>query len=144
VREHLLSAIARVVKAEAAAAGAPKEPLIERTGGTDALVNDSALTRRVSAVMIREFGAARAKDTAPEMASEDFSQFQLAGIPTLMLRVGAVPQAKYDAAMKSGAQLPSLHSSQFAPDREPTIKTAIIAEVLALRELMPASRAQQR
>jgi amidohydrolase len=144
VREHLLSAIARVVKAEAAAAGAPKEPSIERTGGTDALVNDSALTRRVSAVMIREFGTARAKDTAPEMASEDFSQFQLAGIPTLMLRVGAVPQAKYDAAMKSGAQLPSLHSSQFAPDREPTIKTAIIAEVLALRELMPASRAQQR
>jgi amidohydrolase len=142
VRQHLLSAIARIVKAEASAAGAPREPLIERTGGTDALVNDSALTRRVSAVLIREFGAARAKDAPPEMASEDFSQFQLAGVPTLMLRVGAVPQAKYDAAMKSGEQLPSLHSSQFAPDREPTIKTAILAEVLALRELMPAGRTQ--
>jgi hippurate hydrolase len=74
------------------------------------------------------------------MASEDLSQFQLAGVPTLMLRVGAVPQAKYDDAMKTGASLPSLHSALFAPDREPTIKAAIQAEVLALRELMPANR----
>jgi hippurate hydrolase len=144
VRQHLLSAIARIVKAEAAAAGAPREPSIERTGGTDAMVNDSSLTRRVSAVLIRELGPARAKDTPPEMASEDFSQFQIAGVPTLMLRVGAVQQAKYDAAMKSGEPLPSLHSALFAPDREPTIKTAILAEVLTLRELMPAGRAQAK
>jgi hippurate hydrolase len=95
----------------------------------------------VAAVLVRELGPAQAKDTPPEMASEDFSEFQLAGVPTLMLRIGAVEQAKYDAAMKSGAQLPSLHSSQFAPDREPTIKAAMLAEVLALRELMPAGRA---
>ena len=139
VRQHLLSAISRIVKAEAEAAGAPREPLIERGPPTQALVNDTALTRRVSAVLIREFGA-RAKDTPPEMASEDFAEFQLAGIPTLMLRVGAVEQAKYDAAMRLGTALPSLHSSQFAPDREPTIKTAMLAEVLALRELMPAEQ----
>jgi amidohydrolase len=139
VRQHLLSAITRIAKAEAEAAGAPREPLIERGPPAQALVNDTALTRRVSAVLIREFGA-RAKDTPPEMASEDFAEFQLAGVPTLMLRVGAVEQAKYDAAMKSGTPLPSLHSSQFAPDREPTIKTAMQAEVLALRELMPAER----
>ncbi|MDB4875771.1 MAG: amidohydrolase [Gemmatimonadetes bacterium] len=140
VRQHLLSAIDRIAKAEAAAAAAPREPLIERGPPTQALVNDSALTRRVAAVLVRELGPARAKDTPPEMASEDFAEFQLAGIPTLMLRVGAVEQAKYDAAMKSGATLPSLHSSQFAPDREPTIKSAMLAEVLALRELMPAGR----
>jgi hippurate hydrolase len=139
VRQHLLSAISRIVKAEAEAAGAPREPLIERGPPTQALVNDTALTRRVSTVLIREFGA-RAKDTPPEMASEDFAEFQLAGIPTLMLRVGAVEQAKYDAAMRSGTPLPSLHSSQFAPDREPTIKAAMLAEVLALRELMPAEQ----
>jgi hypothetical protein len=38
--------------------------------------------------------------------------------------------------MKAGTPLPSLHSSQFAPDRAPTIKTAIASEVIALRELM--------
>src|SRR6202158_1258405 len=140
VRQHLLSAIDRIVKAEAAAAGAPREPLIERALPVHALVNDSALTTRVSAVLIRELGPARAKDTPPEMASEDFSEFQLAGVPTLMLRIGAVEQGKYDAAMKSGTPLPSLHSPQCAPDREPTIKAAMLAEVLALRELMPTGR----
>jgi len=141
VRQHLLSAIDRIAKAEAAAAGAPREPLIERSGPTQALVNDSALTRRVSAALIRELGPAQVKDTPPEMASEDFAEFQLAGVPTLMMRIGAVEHGKYDAAMKSGAPLPSLHSSQFAPDREPTIKAAMTAEVLALRELMPAGHA---
>lgn len=136
VRAHLMSAIARIVKAEAAAAGAPKEPAIERTGGTDALVNDPALTKRVSDALIREMGAEQVKPTMPEMVSEDFSAYQLAGVPTLMLRIGAAERTKYDAAMKSGTALPGLHSSQFAPDREPTLKAAIAAEVLALRELM--------
>lgn len=140
VRERLLSAIDRVTKAEAAAAGAPREPLIEHDGGTHALVNDPALTERVAAALVRELGPARAKDASPEMASEDFAEFQRAGVPTLMLRVGAVEPTKYDAAMKSGAPLPSLHSSLFAPDREPTIKAAIAAEVIALREIMPRAR----
>ena len=144
VRQHLLSAIDRIAKAEAAAAGAPREPSVVRSNPTQALVNDSALTRRVSAVLVRELGSARVKDTPPEMASEDFSEFQLAGIPTLMLRVGAVEHGKFDAAMKSGTPLPSLHSSQFWPDREPTIKTAMTAEVLALRELMPSGRTASR
>ena len=47
-------------------------------------------------------------------------------------------QTKYDAAMRSGATLPSLHSPLFAPDREPTIRAAAAAEVVTLRELMPA------
>ena len=90
VRAHLLSAIERVVKAEAAAGRSPKEPLIERVDGTDALVNDPALTRRVSGALLRALGAERVKEVAPEMASEDFSRFHRAGVPTLMLRVGTV------------------------------------------------------
>ena len=136
VRKRLLSAIARVAKAEAAAAAAPREPLIEQGPGATALVNDPALTQRVAAALVREFGPERAKDAPPEMASEDFADFQLAGVPTLMLRIGAVAPATYEAAVKSGAALPSLHSSLFAPDREPTIKAAIAAEVIALREVM--------
>ena len=140
VRQQLLRAIDRIVKAEAAAAGATKEPTIERSKTADALVNDSALTRRISTVLVREFGRERAVDTPPEMAGEDFSIFPLAGIPSLMLRIGAVEPAKYAASLKSGAPLPSLHSAQFAPDAGPTIRTAIMAEVLSLRELMPPRR----
>jgi hippurate hydrolase len=87
--------------------------------------------------LLRELGAPQVMDTPPEMASEDFSEFQRAGVPTLMLRIGAVEQAKYDAALKSGDSLPSLHSALFAPDRGPTMKAAVAAEVIALRELMP-------
>jgi len=139
VRTHLLSAIDRVAKGEALAAGAPREPQIERIDGASALVNDPALTRRIADTLVRKLGPERVKDAPPEMVSEDLSEFHRAGVPTLMLRVGAVEPSKFDAATKSGATLPSLHSSLFAPDRERTIKSAVIAEVLSLRELMPAN-----
>ncbi len=138
VRDHLLRSIDRITKAEAAAAGAPREPLIEGSEGGYALVNDPALTQRVAAALQREMGSKQVIDMPPEMVSEDFSEFQRAGVPTLMLRIGAVNQVKYDAALKSGDVLPSLHSALFAPDREPTIKAAVAAEVIALRELMPS------
>ena len=44
MRKRVLKSIDRIVKAEAAAAGAPREPTIERYEGTDALINDPALT----------------------------------------------------------------------------------------------------
>lgn len=138
VRQHLLSSIARIAKAEAMAAGAPKEPLIEVYQTAQALVNDPALTKRVSSALVREFGIAKAMDVPPEMVSEDFSEFSLAGVPTLQLRIGAVEPSKYEAAAKGGPPLPSLHSATFFPDLEPTMKSAIGAEVVALRELMPA------
>lgn len=140
VRQHLLSAISRIAKAEALAAGAPREPQIDVQPTAEALVNDSVLTRRVSAALIREMGPSKAMDMPPEMVSEDFSAYSLSGVPTLMLRVGAVEPGKFAAAEKSGVPLPSLHSSQFAPDLEPTMKSAMEAEVIALRELMPAGR----
>src|SRR6202167_5354371 len=57
VRTHLLNSIARITKAEALAAGAPREPLIEMTEGSYALVNDAAMTKRVAAALLRELGA---------------------------------------------------------------------------------------
>jgi amidohydrolase len=140
VRQHLLSAIDRIARAEAEAAAAPRPPAIVRSIPAQALVNDSALNRRLQAALIRDMGAARVVDAPPEMASEDFSQLQLAGVPTLAMRVGAVAPATYAAAAKSGTSLPSLHSPLFAPDLKPTLETAVLAEVLALRELMPVRR----
>jgi len=139
VRAHLLKSITRIVNAEAAAGGATREPSIERIDGANALVNDPALTKRLAAALQRELGPERVIDIPPEMASEDFSLFPRAGIPTVMLKIGSVEPAKFDAAKKSGAALPSLHSPFFAPDRERTIKAAVTAEVLSLRELMPAN-----
>jgi len=50
----LLRSIERIVKAEAAAAGAPREPRIERFEGANALVNDPEFSKRVTAALSRE------------------------------------------------------------------------------------------
>ena len=72
----------------------------------------------------------------PITASEDFSAFVAQGIRGFYLAwAGRIPQ-KYAAARASGAQLPSNHSSLFAPDVEPALRTAIAAEVALLRDLL--------
>jgi len=143
VRKHLLSAIERIVKAEAAAAGVSREPRVEQLDeSNDALVSDPELTRRVVAALARELKSAPLRDAPPEMVAEDFSTYAAAGVPTLLLRIGAIAQDRYDEAMRSGTPLPSLHSPLFAPDRGPTIRAATAAEVVALRELMPPGGAR--
>ena len=136
VRKHLLEAIARIAKGEAAAAGAPREPKIEIVDGTPAVYNDPALTKRLSAMLARSLGAARVEERGPVMGAEDFSEYGRAGVPSAILWVGAVERKKYDAAKASGATLPSLHSSEFAPDPEPTIKAGVTAMTLSALELL--------
>ena len=139
-RTHLLDAIERIARGEASAAGAPQPPTIEVEADRGyALINDPTLTQRVAAALLRQFGAERVRDISPEMISEDFSDFQRAGVPTLMLRIGATPQARLDEAARTGVPVPSLHSALFVPEREPTIKAAAAAEITALRELMPVA-----
>ena len=57
-------------------------------------------------------------------------------MPGFFLWVGAVEPQKFAAVNGDPTRLPSWHSSQFAPDRSPTLRTAIMAEVAVLRELM--------
>jgi amidohydrolase len=136
VREKLITAVERIAKAEAQAANAPRAPAITRQRTAEALINDPALTARVSAALVRELGIDRVREAQREMIGEDFTEWSIAGVPSLTLRIGAVARAKFDAAEKGGAPLPSLHSAVFAPDLEPTLKSAIAAEVVALRELL--------
>jgi hippurate hydrolase len=53
-----------------------------------------------------------------------------------MLSLGAVNPAKFDAAQKSGEVLPGPHSSLFAPDEEPSLKTGILVETSAVLALL--------
>jgi hippurate hydrolase len=131
VRERLLEGVSRIVKAEAEAARAEKLPLVERYEGTAAVYNDPDLAKGVIAAVSERLGDANVKVTAPISASEDFSEFARDGVPTLMIWVGAIEPSRFAAAMKAGERMPSLHSSLFAPDREATLKTAIVAETTA-------------
>lgn len=136
VRKHLLAAIDRIAKAEAAAAGAPKPPKMEVSEGTNAVYNDPALTKRISTALAKVVGPSNVVEAEPVMGGEDFSEFGRSGIPALQFNVGAVNPARYDAAQKTGAPLPSLHSSEFAPDREPTLKMGVSSLTIAALELL--------
>lgn len=139
VRKKVLAAIARITKAEAAAAGAPREPTIEHYEGTDSVYNDPALAERLKGTL----EAALRKDNVvieePHTGSEDFSYFVEQGIPGFYFSLGGADPQKFADAKAAGTILPSNHSSLFAPDVDPALHTGIEAEVAVLRNLLNAS-----
>ena len=137
VRKLLLSGIERVAKTEAASARAPKEPVVKVSESQDSTYNDPALTKRLAATLAKQLGAENVQEIRPEMVAEDFGEFgKAAGVPSVQLRVGAVEPSRYEAAVKGGTPLPSLHSSGFAPDRERTIKAAATVLTLSAIDLL--------
>jgi hippurate hydrolase len=136
VRKHLLAAIERVVDGEAAAAGAEKKPTVTVVEGVSAVYNDPATTQRVVSALANTLGKDNVVEGKPLMASDDFAEYGKAGVPSVMLSLGAVNPAKFDAAQKSGEPVPSPHSSLFAPDEEPSMKTGIMVETTAVLELL--------
>ena len=137
VRKRTLAAIARVAKGEAEAAGAPKEPLVEvrSTGGTAVVHNDPAVTLRLAAALKKGLGEQWVMEMPAKMTSEDFAQYGLAGVPSVLLHIGAVAPEKLAKANETGIPVPAPHSPEWAPDREPTIKGGIRAETTELLEL---------
>ena len=136
VRRRLLAGIERIAKAEAAAAGAPKEPQVRVSEGISAMVNDPTLTHRIASAFERAFGKDKVLEDQPVMGGEDFSEFGRAGIPSLQYSLGAVDPAKYDAAKKNGTPLPSLHSSEWAPERPTTLRMGTASLTTAALELL--------
>ena len=135
-QKRLLDGIEREANGEALAAHAPKQPLIETRSSTDAVYNDPELTQRMASAARAVLGPANVVEMPAQMGSEDFSQFGLAGVRAVLLHVGAVDPVKLEAARKAGIYLPGLHSPQWAPEREPTLKAAIAAETAILLDLM--------
>ncbi len=131
----LIAAIGRIAKGEAAA-GAPREPLVTLDDTLAPEYNDPQLTARIADALRAGMGPARVVEMPAEMGAEDFGAYGLAGVPSLLLHVGAVDPAVFAAAQLSGTPVPSLHSPLFAPDYEPAIKTATTAETAALLELL--------
>jgi hippurate hydrolase len=136
VRKHLLSAIERIARAEAAAAGAEKEPAIRVFESVDSTYNDPQLTQRVASALRQVIGNSNVLELAPDMPSDDFAEYWAAGVPTLLFRIGAVDPNTFDAARNSGKVLPGPHSPFFAPDCELSLRTGIAAEIAAVLELL--------
>jgi metal-dependent amidase/aminoacylase/carboxypeptidase family protein len=139
IRKQVLAAITRITNAEAAAAGAPREPSIEHYEATDAVYNDPTLAQRLKGPLEAALGKNNVVDTGSQSASEDFSFFLAQGIPGFFLSLGGANPEKYAQARAAGTQLPSNHSSLFAPDVDPALHTAIKAEVVMLRTVLNRS-----
>eukprot|EP01037_Dinobryon_pediforme_P011409 gene11409-11498_t len=113
---------------------AAPSPAINITEGGKAVVNDAALTERTAAVFKAAFGDKVSAQTSPSSASEDYSEFILAGVPSVFFSIGGIDPAKIAAA--KGAPMPVNHSPYFAPTPEPTIRTGVEAMTLAVLNVM--------
>jgi amidohydrolase len=135
VRETLHEGIRRKAKAVADSFKAP-EPLVTFAEGTPAVFNDEGLVQRVVPAFVEAIGEDRVVPVDRVMGGEDFSFYALAGVPVFMFRLGTVSPEKIAAAERDKTPLPTLHSSKYAPDLRPALKTGLLASTAAMISLM--------
>jgi hippurate hydrolase len=130
VREKLLAEIRQIAVKVSEAHRAPRVPEVKFAEDfTPAGYHDPELTARLQGVFERLVGKENVTVVEPVMGGEDFSRFpRHYGVPGLQFRVGA---AKPDHDGSIG-----LHSSKWAADPEPTMRTGTVAFVRACLELL--------
>src|SRR5213082_3739027 len=142
IRERVLAAIERIAKGIAAASGVPPDraPIVSvsKDQFTPATYNNPELTKRLVAVWKKSLGNENAEIVDATMGGEDFSEYSLPdhSIPAVDFHIGAVEPAKIAEFKQAGKELPTLHSSKFAPVPEPTIRVGVIGMTNAVLELM--------
>jgi amidohydrolase len=136
VRKRVLAAIERIVKAEAAASGAPRLPEITTLDHYPLNVNDKQASERVVKAFRGHFSANRVRHTGPAPASEDFGCFGTEWhAPSVFWFVGGTDPGTYAKAKEAGRlnDIPVNHSPQFAPVIHPTLETGLETLVIAAR-----------
>ncbi len=136
VRAKLIAGVKRTALAEAMMAGAPPPEIRIGEDQADAVINDQALSDRTAPVFEAAFGDKARATVRPKPASEDYSAFVEAGIPSLYFNIGIYDPARVAAAEAGGPPLPFNHSPYYAPVPEPTIRTGVEAMTLAVMNVM--------
>ncbi|MGB7964237.1 MAG: amidohydrolase [Propionicimonas sp.] len=123
VRDKVVAAIERIVRAECVAAGSPQEPTFEYYDQYPLTSNDAGVTDVVTAAFNRHFGAARVHHLNRVPASEDFSIIPDAfGVPYSYWGLGG---------FLPGMPVYPNHNPAFAPAIQPTLRTGTEAIVVA-------------
>ena len=142
VRDRVLAAIDRIAKGIATVGGVPPEraPIVNvlKDQFTPATYNNPELTKRLVAIWKKVLGNENVEIVDATMGGEDFSEFSLPdhSIPAVDFHIGAVDPAKITDYKQAGKELPTLHSSKFAPVPEPTIRTGVLAMTAAVLDLL--------
>ena len=121
-------------------AGLPeaKHPIVKvKDEFTPAAYNDPKLVTRINGVFKSWLGEGALIERKPTMGGEGFGRYGRTPhkIPGFMFRLGAVSLAAVKRAQALGQPLPSLHSTQFAPDTA-CLKIGVTAMTAAVLELV--------
>jgi len=136
VRKRVLSAIGRIVHAEAMASGATKPPVITPLDRYPLLLNDPNATRRVVDAFRGYFPDDVVVETKPSTASEDFGSFGTEWhVPSVFWFVGGIDRQLFAKAEIEGRvnEIPTNHNPRFAPVLDPTLRTGVESMVTAAR-----------
>ena len=133
VRLQQIAAIKRISKGIALSAGLDKslapEVYVHEDESIPSTYNNPIQTNLVRSAIANAIGEDNVLETEAVMAGEDFGLYGRTeqNVPITLFWLGGVEPSQYDAAMQSGATLPSLHSSKFAPDYKKALPTGITA-----------------
>ena len=131
-RNHLRVAVERIVRAEAQASAAPRDPVFDWNFSVPVLISDPDATDATVSAFHCHFGVDRMLELPPVAASEDVGAFGAAlGVPTVFWFVGGIDPEVIAEATRAGRPIPVNHSPQFAPAIEPTLTTGVTALALA-------------
>ena len=111
-------------------------PDVKITAGAKAVINDADLAARGGAVLKAAFGDKAVLLPAPGSASEDYSEFIIAGVPSFYFGIGGLDPKAVAEAAATNTPLPGNHSPEFAPVPEPTIRTGTQAMSLVLLDVL--------
>ncbi|NMD58700.1 UNVERIFIED_ORG: hippurate hydrolase [Nocardia globerula] len=141
VRERILSSVDRIVRGEAATAGAPEEPTITEIERFPIVVNDPAALGKTLDAFASWLGEDNILDPGAGAGSEDvgilatssgaqLSYWLLGGTDPSLFTTGDMS----DPALRT---VPSNHSPHYAPVIEPTLTIGVSALVTATRTWLP-------
>ena len=131
-RQDALQAVDQIVRAEAAASQAPREPDVQPYNSFPITANTPSATERVLAALQATATSAREVPT-PVAASEDFGLFgSAANCPSVYWHFGGTDPERFSAEELADLEhnttpewLPANHSPHYAPDPGPTLPAGI-------------------
>jgi hippurate hydrolase len=143
-RNHLRAAVERIVRAEAQASAAPRDPVFDWNISVPVLISDPDATDATVSAFHCHFGVDRMLELPPVAASEDVGAFGAAlGVPTVFWFFGGIDPEVIAEATRAGRPIPANHSPEFAPAIEPTLTTGVHALVLAALTWLATSESPQ-
>jgi hippurate hydrolase len=142
-RKRLLDGITQLARDMSTAFGSPKPPDIKiKEAYTPAVYNDPNLAAEATRAFQTVLGPQGVEPGQVPMTAEDFGRYgRQLKIPSLLIRLGATPDAQIQTSKKPGAPpIPGLHTSRFVPDAPQALRTGVRAFAALVTALLPPAR----